>query len=157
MLAYHVIVVLWIVCHKILKFFKYDFTNWKGIKLWFHQGLFFPISPVWTRLSPMNDCFWSARLSSWIASKKWSATVFKHVEKTVADLKPSSRGRPRIWWGSGAYTPSTLRTTLGIEWQRLYENSRGRARQWGLSFKIGCVVRPVNVYFVYQYEFNIHI
>ena len=34
-------------------------------------------------------------------------------------------GRPRIWWGSGAYTPSTLRTTLGRERQRLYESSEG--------------------------------
>ena len=79
----------------------------------FHQGLFFPIGPIWTRLSPMNFVF-NGSLTCW---------------KTVADKKPSSRGLPRIWWGWGAYPMSTLRMTLGKERQRLYESFRGRARQ----------------------------
>ena len=39
-------------------------------KILFHQGLCIPIDPIWTRLSPMNQCFWSTRLSSWIASSR---------------------------------------------------------------------------------------
>ena len=76
------------------------------------------------------DCLtlWSAWLSSWIASKKWSDSRSKTSFR-------GRLGRPMIWWGSGAYTPSTLRTTLGREQQRLNESSRGRARQGGLHFR----------------------
>ena len=50
-----------------------DIVPWAcawALKAAFHQGLFFPIGPIWTRLSPMNQFFWSARLSSWIASNR---------------------------------------------------------------------------------------
>ena len=52
-------------------------------------------------------------------------------------LKKRSLGRPRICWELGAYTPSILRTTLGIERQRLYQSSRGRARQGDLQWSFG--------------------
>ena len=86
--------------------------------------LFLSNRPDLDQIVTDESSFLSARLSSWIASKQ-----FKHVEKTVADQKLLSRGRlgsPRIWWGSGAYTLSTLRT--------VYESSRGRARQGDLHW-----------------------
>ena len=86
---------------------------------------------------PYESIFLSAWLSSWIASNQpllWPSW------KTVADQKMSARGRlgrPRIWWGSGPYTPMILRTTLGRKWQRLYESSRARARQGDLQGTLG--------------------
>ena len=107
----------------------------------FHQRLFFSIGPIWTSVSTMNQYFLIGPIVVLNRLEKWSATVFQHVQKNSRS-KPSSRGRlgrPIIWWGWSAYTPSTLRTTLGRERQTLYESSRGRSRQGNLQ---GTLERP---------------
>ena len=115
-----------------------------NLKGWFHLGLFYSIGPIWTRLCPMNRVFYRPDCHP-ESLRKSDRLLFLNMLKTIPDQKPSSRGRlgrPRIWWGSGAYTPSTLRTTLGRERQRLYESTRGRSRHGDLQGTLGRPRRP---------------
>ena len=93
-------------CHNLFYLFPNAiilFTrNYCILKGWFHPRIVFSISawsrpdcPRWINFFYLPDC---------------------HPESPrKCDQKLSSRGSARIWWGSGANTPSTLRTTLGRE------------------------------------------
>ena len=74
-------------------------------------------------------------------SKKWSPPIVPFFDR-VDLLKNSNRSKIVVPWSSwssddGAYTQSTLRTTLDRERQRLYERSRGWAGQGDLQGTLG--------------------
>ena len=58
----------------------------------FQQGLCFSYQPDLDQIVPDESLFWSAQLSSWIASKSDRLLFFKHVEKQ----KPIKNRRPVV-------------------------------------------------------------
>ena len=73
----------------------------ESVKRLLHQGLFIPVGLIWTRLSPMNQLFLSARLSSSIASNR---PLFWPGEKR----KLIKNRRPLVIQGSGEGRMFTL-------------------------------------------------
>ena len=102
------------------------------IMLWGHftKDCFFPIGPIWTRLSSMNHYF--DRPDCRPESPRKSDRLLFFNKSSGGRL-----GRPMICWGSGAYTPSTIRTTLGRERQRLSKAPEGGRDNGDLQ---GCIM-----------------
>ena len=123
------------------------------VMILFHQGLFFPIGPIWTRLSPVNLVFWSARLSSWIASNR-------PLSDRVDMLKNSRRSKPVVPWSS-----EDLVRVVTLRWhyaQPSVESGRGYTKApegetRGPSRDLGRPRRPRTDGAVYMHYFGKHI